>query len=64
MRLRSQTFESMLKQDIAWYDRKENNTGTLRKFKIPPPPPLILSNLLDDGMTERKIIQVQIIYLW
>ena len=42
MRLRSQTFESMLKQDIGWYDRKENNTGTIAFYNgihLKPPHP-------------------------
>ena len=29
MRLRAQTFDCMLKQEIGWFDRKENSTGTI-----------------------------------
>ena len=28
-RIRVKTFSAMLKQDVAWFDRRENNTGAL-----------------------------------
>ena len=56
MRLRSQTFESMLKQDIGWYDRKENNTGKLAfdySNHLHPPPPPSIPNYI--GWYDKKV---------
>ena len=57
MRLRSQTFESMLKQDIGWYDRKENNTGKLAfdygNHLDPPPPHLLQFRTI--GWYDKKV---------